>query len=168
MNVAVVAVVASVPATAAPPEGVSVIATDDGERNPAKVTPTVDDSATPVAFAAGVVDATLTVPSVVNVELNGVIAVPLVLDALTVTVYVVFCARAAAGVNVADGAVTARVPGTAVPPGPVRATVTDVGSSGPENVTVTGADGETPVAPGTGVTDATDVATVVENTTSTK
>ena len=81
-------------------------------------------------------------------------------------------AKAAAGVNVADGAFTARVPGTGVPPGPVSVTDTDEAFSGPENVTVTGLVTATPDAPDAGVTDATDGATspgvVVVNTTSTK
>jgi len=166
----VVAVVVRTPATAAPPDGVSVMDTDEGARDPAKVTPTVDVKATPVAFAAGLVDATLTGVSVVNVEVNAAIAVPLGLDALTATVYEVLLAKAPAGVNVADGALTARVPGTAVPPGPVSVTDTDEGFSEPENVTVTELVTATPDAPDTGVTDATDGATsdVVVNTTSTK
>ena len=171
MNVALVAVVVSVPATAAPPAGVSVTATDEGFRDPAKVTPTVDATATPVAFAAGVVDATLTVLAVVKVELYGVMTVPSVLDAATVTVYTVFCASTAVGVKVADGAFTARVPGIAVPPGPVSVTDTEEGFNGPANVTVTGLLTATPVAPEAGLTDATDVTAggaVVENTTSTK
>jgi len=172
VNVALVAVVVRVPATAAPPDGVSVIATDEVDRLPAKVTPTVDATATPVAFAAGVVDATVTGVSVVNVEVNGAMAVPPGLAALTVTVYEVLPANAAAGVNVADGAVTARVPGTDVPPGPVSVTDTDPALTAPENATVTGVVTATPVAPAAGVTDATDGAVstdpVVVNTTSTK
>ena len=145
--------------------------TDDGDREPAKVTPIVDASATPVAFAAGVVDATVTELAVVNVELNGAMAVPSVPAAATVTVYAVLAAKAAAGVNVADGAFTARVPGIAVPPGPVSVTDTDEGFSAPENVTVTGLVTAMPDAPNTGVTDATDGAesdVVGLNTTSTK
>ena len=170
MNVADVAVVARTPATAEPPDGVSVSETDEADRDPANVTPTVDATATPVAFAAGLVDATLTGVSVVNVEVNGAMAVPTGLDAATVTVYEVLPAKAAAGLNVADGALTAREPGTAVPPGPVSVTDTDEGFSAPENVTVTGLVTATPDAPDAGVTDATDGATsdVVVNTTSTK
>ena len=81
-----VEVVERTPATAAPPDGVSVSETDEADREPAKVTPMVDATATPVAFAAGVVDATVTELAVVNVELNGAMAVPPVLDAATVTV----------------------------------------------------------------------------------
>jgi len=169
VNVADVAVVARTPASAAPPEGVSVRTTDAADRDPAKVTPMADATVTPVAFAAGLVDATLTGVSVVNVELNGAMAVPSVLAAATVTVYAVLAVKAAAGVNVADGAFTARVPWIAVPPGPVSVTDTDEGFSAPENVTVTGLVTGTPDAPEAGVTDATDVApAVTANTTSTK
>jgi hypothetical protein len=130
VKVAEVAVVVSAPATAAPPAGVSVIETEAGARDPLKVAPTVDASATPVAFAAGVVDATLTGLAgvrVVNVAVNGAIAVPPGLDAVTVTVYELVTARAADGVNVATGALNARAPGTPVPPGPVTVTATDEG-----------------------------------------
>jgi hypothetical protein len=169
VNVADVAVVARVPATGAPPDGVSVSATDEGAREPAKVTATVEANATPVAFAAGVVDATLTVLAVVNVDVNGAMAVPSVLAAATVTVYTVLAANAADGVNVADGAFTASVPGTVVPPGPVTVTDTDEAFSGPEKVTVTGLMTATPDAPDAGVTDATaGTPTLVVNTTSTK
>jgi len=170
----VVAVVVRTPATAAPPDGVSVMDTDEGARDPAKVTPTVDVKATPVAFAAGLVDATLTGVSVVNVEVKGPMAVPPGLDAPTVSVYVVLPANAAEGVNVADDALVARAPGTAMPPGPVSVTVTDEVLSWPENVTVTEVATETPVAPDAGVTAATDgagslgVVAVVVNATSTK
>ena len=164
-----VAVVARTPATAAPPDAVSLSETDEADSDPAKVTPTVDATATPVAFEAGVVDATVTEFTVVNVELNGAMAVPSVLAAATVTVYAVLAAKAATGVNVADGAFTASVPGTAEPPGPFSVTATDEAFSGPENVTVTGLVTATPDAPDAGVTDATDGApAVVANTTSTK
>jgi len=145
--------------------------TDDGDREPPKVTPIVDANATPVAFAAGVVDATLTVLAVVNVELNGAMAVPSVLEAATVTVYRVLAARADAGVNVADGAVTARLPETVVPPGPVSVMDTDEALSGPANVRETGLVTATPVPPFAGVTDVTEgtpTLAVVVNTTSTK
>ena len=169
MKVAVVAVVVSVPATAVPPDGVSVRDTEDGAREPAKVTPIVAAKATPAALVAGVVEATLTVLAVVNVELNGAIAVPSLLAAVTATVYEVLPAKAAAGVNVADGAVTARAPGTTAPPGPVSVTDTEEGFNGPENATVTGLVTGTANAPVAGVTDATEGApTVVVNTTSTK
>jgi hypothetical protein len=156
VSVAVVAVVVRTPATAAPPDGVSVTETDDGDSDPEKVTLTVDATATPVAFAAGLVDATLTGVSVLNVEVNGAIAVPAGLEALTVTPYVVLLAKPTAGVNVADEVVVASVPGTMVPPGPVSATDTDAVFSDPENVTVTGLVTATPEAPDAGVTDATD------------
>lgn len=172
MNVAVVAVVARTPATAEPPDGVSVSETDEADTDPAKVTPMVAATATPAAFAAGLVDATLTGVSVVNVEVNGAMAVPPGLDAATVTVYEVLAAKAPAGVNVADEALVRRVPGTAVPPGPVSVTDTDEGFSAPANVTVTGLVTATPEAPDAGATDATDGAAspdvVVVNTTSTK
>lgn len=155
MNVAVVAVVARTPATAAPPDGVSVSETDEADREPAKLTPMVDATAMPVAFAAGLVDAMVTELAVVNVELYGAMAVPSVLAAATVTVYEVLAASAAAGVNVADGALTAREPGTAAPPGPVSVTDTDEGFSAPENVTVTELVTATPEAPAAGVTVAT-------------
>jgi hypothetical protein len=86
VNVALVAVVVSVPATALPPAGVTLIVTDGADNEPAKVAPTVEASATPVAFAAGLVDTTLTGVSVVKVEVNGAIAVPPGLEAPTVTV----------------------------------------------------------------------------------
>jgi hypothetical protein len=170
VNVALVEVAERTPATAAPPDGVSVSETEEEDREPANVTPMVDATATPVAFAAGLVDATVTGGSVVNVEVNAAIAVPPGLEALTVTVYEVLIASAAVGVNVADVALTAREPGTAVPPGPVSATDTDEVFSAPENETVTELVAVTPEAPGAGVTDATDGATsdVVLNTTSTK
>lgn len=57
---------------------------------------------------------------------------------------------------VADGALVTRVPGTAVPPGPVRVTDTDTVSNWPENVTTTGLVTETPEVPEAGATDATD------------
>jgi len=145
--------------------------TDEGARDPAKVTPTVDVKATPVAFAAGLVDATLTGVSVVNVEVNGAMAVPPGLDAATVTVYELLAAKAADGVNVADEEVTARAPGTDVPPGPVSVTDTDPAFTAPEKAMVTGVVTATPVAPAAGVTDATDgavsIAAEVVKTTST-
>jgi hypothetical protein len=169
VNVADVAVVARVPATAVPPDGVTVSDTDEADGNPAKVTPIVDARATPVAFAAGVVDATVTVLAVVNDEVNGDIAVPSMPDAATVTVYTVFCAKAAVGVKVAVGALTATVPGTAVPPGPFTVTATDEAFREPVNATVTGLVTATPVAAAVGVTDVTDGAPAVGvNTTSTK
>jgi hypothetical protein len=172
VNVALVAVVARVPATAAPPAGVSVTETDEVDSAPAKVTPTVVATATPVAFAAGLVDATVTGVSVVNAEVNGAMAVPPGLDALTVTVYELLADKAADGVNVADEEVTARVPGTDVPPGPVSVTDTDEVFSWPVNVTVTGLVSATPVAPAAGVTDTTEGAVSTGapavNTTSTK
>jgi len=132
------------------------MATDEGARDPAKVTPIVDATATPVAFAAGFVVAMVTGVSVVNVEVNGAMAAPLGPAALTVTVYVVLPAKAAAGVNVADDAVVSRAPGTVVPPGPVSAMDTDAAFSDPENVTVTTLVTTTPEAPDAGVTVATD------------
>ncbi len=174
VNVALVAVVASVPARALPPAGVTLIVTDEADNKPAKVAPTDEATATPVAFAPGLVDTTLTGVSVVKVAVNGAIAVPPGLEAPTVSVYVVLPANAAEGVNVPDDALVARAPGTAMPPGPVSVTLTEEVLSCPENVTVTDEATGTPVAPDAGVTAATDgavsivVVTVVVNTTSTK
>lgn len=86
VKVAVVDVTARAPATAEPPDGVSVSDTDEAATGPVKVTLTVDVTAIPVAFEAGDVDATATGPAVVKVEVNGAIAVPVGLEALTVTV----------------------------------------------------------------------------------
>ena len=170
---AVVAVVVRAPATAAPPAGVSVMETEAVDRDPLKVTPTVEANATPVALAAGVVDATLTGLAgvrVVNVDVNGAIAVPPGLDALAVTVYELVTASAADGVKVATGALNTNAPGTPVPPGPVTVTDTDDGFTRPENVTLTGLVTATPVAPDAGLSAATEgaMSPVVVNTTSTK
>jgi len=161
VNVAVVVVVVRAPATAEPPDGVSVSDTDEMATGPLKVALTVEVAATPVAFEAGEVEATETAPSVLNVDVNGAMAVPVVLDAVTVTVYEAPAANTAEGVNVAVRAEVTSVPWTAVPPGPVSMTDTAAGTDCPENVTTTGLVTATPTAPAAGVTDATDGAGTV-------
>lgn len=170
VNVTVVLVLTNAPATATPEAFTSVSVDLVGSTALVKVTWTVEGAVTPVALATGVrLAITGAGETVLNVHEKGAIAVPDALDAVTVAVYTVDSARAADGVNVADGAVTARVPGIAVPPGPVSVIDTDEGFSGPENVTVTGLVTATPDAPDAGVTDATDVRpAVTANTTSTK
>lgn len=154
MNVALVDVVVSVPATAAPPLGASVIDTDDGAKDPPNVTPIVEFTATPVAFVAGVVDATFTVVPVVNNDVKGVIAVPPGLDAFTVTVYVTELVSATVGVNVALVGVVVRLPATA-PLGPLTTMDTVEALNEPEKFAVTAVAVDTCVAPLAGETDVT-------------
>jgi hypothetical protein len=150
VNVPVVVVVASVPATAVPLGSVTAILMDAALTALLKVAFTVVRFATAVAPLAGVMADTVGAVSVVKDQTVGVIAVPSGLAAPTVAVYLVLAARTADGVNLTVVLVVATAPATATPEAFTTDSVDLAGSTALVNVTKTVELAATPVALVTG------------------
>jgi len=151
VNVPVVVVVASVPATAVPLGSASAILMVAGLTALLNVAFTVVVPVTPVAPFVGVIADTVGAVSVVNDHADGVMAVPSGLEAPTVAVYLVFAARTAEGVNVTVVLVVTNAPATATPEAFTSESVDLVGSTAVVKVTWTVELAATPVALAAGI-----------------
>ena len=151
MNVPVVPVVASVPATIVPLGSVTPILMLAWLTALLNVARTVVRFDTLVAPLAGVMVDTVGAVSVVKDHAAGVMGVPSGLDAPTVAVYLVLAANNADGVNVTVVLVVTNAPATATPEAFTSDNVDFVGSTALVKVTWTVELAATPVALAAGV-----------------
>jgi hypothetical protein len=151
VNVPVVVVVASVPATAVPLGSVTTILMLAVLTALLNVARTVVVFVTAVAPFAGAIADTVGAVSVVKLETAGVIAVPIGLEAPTVAVYLVLAVNTADGVNVTVVLVLTNAPATATPDAFTSVNVDLVGSTALVKLIWTVELAATPVALATGV-----------------